>query len=341
MRISFQFLRNTQYAILNMDEYLYSFNRYLKNKFGQRVHRISLDAGFSCPNIDGTLSSAGCIFCNNRSFSRFAGLSGLALEEQITRGLDYAKARFKAKKYIAYFQSFSNTYADINFLKKQYTVIRKFNDFVGLAISTRPDCIDGEKLDLIESFTEDYEVYLEYGLQTIHDKTLKLINRKHTFRDFESAVELTALKSNINIAAHVILGLPGETKEDMLATAKVLAKMPIWGIKFHVLHVVKDTALAKMYAEGKASPVRNTKDTIYGGKISNGVNLLFLDEYADILVSFLEILPKTCVVLRLVSDARQELLLAPAWVNDKHRALGKIAGEFKRRRTYQGALARQ
>jgi len=302
-----------------MDEYFYSFNRYLRDKFGQRVHRISLDAGFSCPNTDGTISNQGCIFCNNKAFSYFSRLSSLSLEEQIIQAKEYARERFKVKKYIAYFQSNSNTYGDIGLLKKQYDVVRKFDDIVGIAISTRPDCIDEEKLSLIENFAKDYEVYIEYGLQTIHDKTLKLINRGHTFADFQRAVELTSARDNINIGAHVILGLPGESRQNMLATARILAKMPLWGVKFHVLHVVKDTILADMYEE-------------------TNLKLLSLDEYADILVSFLELLPKNQVILRLVSDTHRDLLVAPSWVNDKEKALKRIEGEFKKRQTYQGAL---
>jgi len=302
-----------------MDEYFYSFNRYLRDKFSQRVHRISLDAGFNCPNTDGTISNQGCIFCNNKAFSYFSRLSSLKLEEQIIQAKAYARERFKVKKFIAYFQSNSNTHGDLDLLRKQYDVVRKFDDIVGIAISTRPDCIDEEKLSLIDDFTKDYEVYVEYGLQTIHDKTLKLINRGHTFADFQRAVELTLARDNINIGVHVILGLPEETKLDMLATARVLAKMPIWGIKFHALHVVRDTLLADMHE-----------------KVNQ--KLLSLDEYADILVSFLELLPRSQVILRLVSDAHRDLLVAPSWVNDKEKALKRIEGEFKKRQTVQGAL---
>ncbi len=302
-----------------MDKYIYTFNRYLREEFGQRVHRISLDAGFNCPNLDGTLDSQGCIFCNNRAFSRFRRLPPLSLEEQIIQGKARARQRFKAKKYIAYFQSFSNTYGDIDFLRKQYNLIRKFDDFVGIAISTRPDCIDQEKLDLIEEFSNDYKVYIEYGLQTIHDKTLKLINRKHTFSSFQKAVELTARRPNINIGVHVILGLPGENKEDALNTAKVLANMPLWGIKFHALHIVKDTTLADMHKRYK-------------------VKLLSIDEYTDILVSFLEQLPENYVILRLVSEADPKFLITPAWVNDKERVIRIIEAEFKRRQSSQGAF---
>ena len=184
----------------------YSFSQYLKNTFGTRVHRISLNAGFSCPNINGTLSSDGCIFCNNKSFSHFAKQDNILVEEQIAQSMEYLRSRFNAEKFIAYFQSFTGTHGEINFLEEQYNIIRRFDDIVGLAISTRPDCIDEEKLDLIESFAEDYKVYIEYGLQSIHDKTLREINRNHNFGDFVQAVRMTAERSGINIGVHVFWG---------------------------------------------------------------------------------------------------------------------------------------
>lgn len=300
-----------------MGKRFYSFNRYLREKFGERVHRLSLNAGFGCPNIDGTLSDKGCIFCNNKAFSYFAKDSPLPLEEQIIQAMAYAGKRFKAKKFIAYFQSFSGTYGNIDFLKRQYSSVRKFNDIVGIAISTRPDCMDEEKLDLIESFSKDYSVYIEYGLQTVNDKILKLINRNHTFNDFRKTVGLTARRKDIHIAAHVILGLPGETRDDMLETARQLTSMPLWGIKFHCLHVVGNTPLEEMY--------RNDE-----------VKLISEDEYIDILISFLEIIPEEWVILRLVSDADRDLLTAPLWINEKQRILRKIEEELEKRKTHQG-----
>ena len=300
-----------------MNQYYYSFSRYLREKFACRVHKISLNAGFNCPNLDGTLSTKGCIFCNNKAFARFAETK-ISLTEQIAGSMEYARKRMGAKKFIAYFQSFSSTYGEFEFLKTQYELIRKFDDIVGISISTRPDCIDEQKLDLIESFACDYEVYVEYGLQTVHDRILKGINRNHTFADFKKAVELTA-KKNINIGVHLILGLLGETKEDMLKTAKVISTMGLWGVKFHCLHVVKDTGLKDMYDKAK-------------------IKLLSEDEYIDILIDFLELIPKEFVILRLVSDADRNLLTAPLWINNKQRVIIRIAERFKERNTYQGRL---
>lgn len=320
-----------------MKDRFYSFNSYLREQFGVRTRKISVNAGFNCPNLDGSLSDKGCIFCDNKAFSRFANSNPIPIEEQISKSMEYSRARFKAEKFIVYFQSFSNTYGNIDFLKKQYDIVKKFKDIAGISISTRPDCIDDEKLSLIESYSKDYSVFIEYGIQTGHNKTLKFINRNHTFEDFKKAVELTAKRANIKIGAHIILGLPGETKEDMLSTAKVLSKMPLWGLKFHCLHVVKGTALEKMYNEGKIYPVRD-KLSSDSCKSSNGANLLSEDEYIDVLIGFLENTPKDRVILRLVSDADRELLIAPLWVNEKQRILKKIEEEFKKRNTYQGIL---
>jgi len=295
----------------------YSYNQYLREKFGCRVHKLSLDAGFSCPNFDGSLSRTGCIFCNNRAFSPFSREPGLSLEDQIIRSMSFSKKRFKAKKFIAYFQSFSSTYADPAELKKKYDVIRKFKDIVGLAISTRPDCIDKAKLDLIGGYAQDYRVYLEYGLQTMHDRTLQKINRNHSFVDFTRAVEMTAKRKNIHTSAHVIIGLPGEGEKEIKETASAVAGLPLWGIKFHCLHAVKDTVLADMYDRGE-------------------VSLLSEDEYIDLLIQFLEIIPEQWVILRLVSDADRDCLIAPQWVNQKQRILQKIEKELETRDTRQG-----
>lgn len=301
-----------------MSDYYYSYNKYLHNRFGKRVHKIGLEAGFGCPNIDGQLSSKGCIFCNNKSFSRYSNSRDISLDEQIVQTMEYAGKRFKAKKFIAYFQGFSSTYGDIEDLKKQYDVIKKYNDIVGISISTRPDCIDSEKLALIESFTSDYEVYIEYGLQTVNDKTLVNINRNHTFYDFQKAVELT-MGRNISIGVHVILGLPGETKSDILRTAKIISDMPLWGIKFHCLHVVKDTVMQERYEQKM-------------------VNILSANEYIDLAVSFMEYIPKEWVVLRLFSEEAKGLVISPIWACNKYILLKMVEGEFKRRKTCQGVL---
>ena len=281
----------------------HSFSQYLRNKYGTRVYRLSLDAGFTCPTRDGSLGSEGCIYCNEEAFSQFAAKE-VPLREQIERSMAFAGKKLKAEKFIAYFQNASGTYAPTQRLKDTYDIIKGFPDIVGLFISTRPDCVDDEKLDLIKSYTDDYEVWIEYGLQTVHDRTLKVINRGHTYAETERAIKKTAQKG-IKIAAHVILGLPGESREDMIKTARRIAELPVSGVKLHVLHVLKDTRLEELYNKGE-------------------IKLLTRDEYAEIACEFLKNLRPDCVILRLVSDAKKEVLVTPEWINDKSGVIKEI-----------------
>ena len=299
-----------------MEEYIFSFNTYLRNRFGRRVQWLSLNAGFSCPNRDGKISKNGCIYCNEEGFLPFAK-TRLSLEQQIRQSMNYARNRYKAEKFIAYFQNATNTYAPLDKLKKTYDIIREFPDIVGLYISTRPDCIDEKKLELISSYSKDYDVWIEYGLQSVHDRTLKFINRGHVFHDFVQAAEMTVNK-NIKVGAHVILGLPGETREDMLKTAEKIAKMPVSGIKFHMLHVLKDTELERYYKKGR-------------------IRLLTFNEYVGNICDFLEITSPVCVIFRLVSDAKDDFLVGPKWINRKSEVITAINNEFKRRGTRQGS----
>ncbi|MDD5634709.1 MAG: TIGR01212 family radical SAM protein, partial [Candidatus Omnitrophica bacterium] len=213
--------------------------------------------------------------------------------------------------------SSTNTNAGILELEKAYNVIKKYPEVVALYIATRPDCIDEEKLELIAGFKKDYEVWIEYGVQTIHEKTLKFINRGHTFAQSVNAINRTARKG-IKVGAHLMLGLPGETKKDMIATAKEISKLPVSGVKLHVLHVLKGTRLEEMYNEGK-------------------IKLLDKTEYVGIVCDFLENLKSDCVILRLVSDAKDEVLIAPKWINDKLSVINAIDREFASRGTKQGS----
>lgn len=290
----------------------YSFNKYLREKFGKRVQRISINAGFGCPNLDGRLSKKGCIYCNNRGFSRYAGINK-SVREQIEESIDFYQTKRGIKKFIAYFQSFTNTYAHIDVLRDVYGIIKDYPSIKGLFISTRPDCIDDDKLRLIASFQNEYLVWIEYGLQSTDNKILKYINRNHTYEDFLYALELTR-KYRINVGVHLILGLEGQ---DYNKEAKNISRLDIQGIKFHVLHVLKNTELEKMYLCGQ-------------------VRLLKKDEYVNIICDFLELLPPNMVVLRLVSDAFSDYLVAPSWINDKLEVIRDIDEEFKKRDTAQG-----
>jgi len=298
-----------------MEECYRSFNDYLQEKFGERVYKISLNAGFTCPNKDGTLDKEGCIFCNEKGFSDLTE-NVPSIKKQIEEGIAVCKNGAKANKFIAYFQNATNTHRKVEELKKHYDTVKLFPDIVGLFISTRPDCIDDEKLDLIESYSKDYEVWIEYGVQTSHDATLLAINRKHTFKQAIEVIEKTS-KRNIKTAAHIILGLPGESTEDIIKTANILAKLPLDGIKLHILHVLRDTKLNDLFKHGK-------------------IKLLEEDEYINLTCDFIERLKPDCVILRLVSDARNNVLVAPKWINEKPKVIENIRKEFKRRNSKQG-----
>jgi len=299
-----------------MEKPFYSFSDYLKKQFGHRVHRISLDAGFSCPNLDGALDSKGCIFCNNKAFSHFSFTPKMSLEEQISNSIDFYRKRLGVTKYIAYFQAFTNTYSDLDNLRKNYDVIRNFPEIVGLFISTRPDCIDEEKIKLISDYKKKYLVWLEYGLQTTHNRILTLVNRHHTYEDFLKALDL-ARKHKIDTAMHLILGLPGATYQDMMEDAERISHLDTQGIKFHILQVMKDTPLEKMYNDG-------------------AITLLKEEEYVRIICDFLERIPSSLVILRLISTAAASELIGPLWTQNKQRVLSLVSEEFKRRGTYQG-----
>jgi radical SAM protein (TIGR01212 family) len=300
-----------------MKNRFYSFNTYLREIFKERVHRISLNAGFGCPNLDGYLSSSGCIYCNNRAFAVYAH-SNSSIEEQIEKSINFYSEKLVIKKFIAYFQAFTNTYADTDTLREKYDVIKKFPQIVGLFISTRPDFIDEEKIKLISSYKDNYLVWVEYGLQTTHNHILKIINRNHTYEDFIKALDLTR-KYGINVGVHIIAGLLDETYEEVMEDARRLGLLDIQGVKFHILHVLKDTLLEKRYSEGK-------------------VNLLSQDEYTKIICDFLERLPSSVVLLRLVSTASMDYLVAPLWINNREEVILSIKKELEKRGTYQGYL---
>ncbi|MFH1799209.1 MAG: TIGR01212 family radical SAM protein [Candidatus Omnitrophota bacterium] len=297
--------------------YYYPFNQYLREQFGEKVRRISLDAGFGCPNKDNVTGRLGCVFCNELGFTNFAG-GAIPLKDQIACSIARAKTKFGTQKFIAYFQNGTNTNARPAELKKVYDVIKGFPEIVGLYISTRPDCIDDEKLGLIASYAPSYDVCVEYGLQSVHDKTLKFLNRGHTFEDTRRAVEKTH-KKGVKAAVHVMLGLPGETDKDINDTAAEIARMPIFGVKLHVLHILKDTQLEKLFLAGK-------------------IKLMERAEYVNAACNFLERINPDCVILRLVSDAKKEYLTAPEWINDKLSVINQIEEEFKKRNTRQGYL---
>jgi len=320
----------------------YKFSQYLKQHFGCRVYKVSIDAGFSCPNRDGKFSEDGCIYCDNRAFSLntrpvrsnsnrcqdasdgWRGTSNGAspLEAQIEEGIQFGRKRYGAEKFIIYFQAYTNTYAPVEELKGKYDTVKKFEDIVGIAIGTRPDCINEEILALIQSYTQDYEVWLEYGLQSIHNKTLEFINRGHTYEDFLKAVAMTRKRPKIKICAHVIIGLPKETKEEMLETARALGQLKLEGIKIHPLHIIKGTKLEELFNTNLYKPLE-------------------INEYVSIVTEFLQYLWPQTVIQRITADCPRELLLAPLWILEKNKLLSEIENRLKENNSFQGKLSAQ
>ncbi len=296
-----------------------NFNTYLRNIFGCRVQKITIDAGFSCPNRDGTISTRGCIYCNVQGSGTGAHAKGLSVTEQLLQGKRALSKRYKAKKYIAYFQAFSNTYAPFDKLKSLYEEALEVDDVVGLSIGTRPDCVDESVLDLLQGYGKKYLVWIEYGLQSVHDATLAFINRGHNFKCFKKAVAATKNRG-IKICAHVILGLPNEKKTDMLETARAVADMEIDGLKIHLLYIVKGTKLDKLYAAGK-------------------YRCLEQQEYVDLVCDFLERIPKNMIIQRLTGDPHPEELVAPMWSKKKMETMDLIKETLEKRDSWQGKLA--
>ena len=293
-------------------------NSYLRNLFGCRVQKITIDAGLTCPNRDGSISSGGCIYCNIRGSGTGAHTNGLTVADQLRNGKKSLSKRYKAKKFIAYFQSFSNTYAPLHKLKHLYEEALAVDDIVGLSIGTRPDCVDDPVLDLLQNYAKHYLVWIEYGLQSARDATLAFINRGHDVQCFLDAVEKTKNRG-IKICAHVILGLPHETRPDILHTAETIARSGLDGVKLHLLYVVKGTRLEEFYQQGE-------------------FKCLEQQEYVDLVCDFLERIPFEIVVQRLTGDPHRSELAAPAWSLKKTETLDLIRKTLEKRDSWQGKL---
>ena len=300
----------------NTDKRYNQFSAYLKNKFGAKVYKITLDAGFSCPNRDGTISTGGCIFCDDGGSFSQAHSNLLPIEEQVNIGAKTLHDRFKAEKFMSYFQAYTNTYKPVNELERIYKSALNHPDVVGLSIGTRPDCVEDDKLNLISDIAQDYYTWVEYGLQSIHNKTLKKINRGHDFDCFLKAYERTKEKG-INVCTHVIFGL-WETIDEILETAQKLAELKVDGVKIHMLCALKDTKLAKLY-ENKE------------------IDFMSEEEYVNLVCDFLEILPQTTTIHRLAGNGLKKNLIAPRWLGAKLDCLNKIDRELLKRNSYQGS----
>jgi len=293
------------------------YNSYLREIFGERVQKIPLDAGFTCPNRDGTISRKGCIYCDRRgSGSGAMSQRGESIEDQMINGRDWARKKYGASKFIAYFQSFTNTYGPIAHLRDLYDRALKHEGIVGLSVGTRPDCVDEEVLRLLASYREDFLVWLELGLQSAHDSTLIQINRGHDVTCFDRAVA-EAHANGLNVCAHVILGLPGESPEMMMETARHLGSLAVEGVKIHALYVVADTPLAEIYEHGRYRCLERA-------------------EYVELVLDFLEWLPPATVIQRLTGDPMPAELIAPLWVREKSNTMNLMRKRFEERDSFQG-----
>lgn len=293
-----------------------SFGSYMRSKFGTTVYKVNVDAGFTCPNRDGTLGVSGCIYCNNDSFRPSSCKPTLSISEQIRNGIAHIRKRYKAGKFLVYFQPYTNTYAPAVELEALYREALQKPSIIGLAIGTRPDTIDQTKIEMLESLASNYFILVEYGLQSIYDKSLSFINRGHDYHTFLEAVNLTKNRG-IFIGAHIIVGLPTETRKEMLAMAEDISLLQIDFLKVHQLQVVKDTPLESMYKE---SPFYTFE----------------YNEYLDFIVDFIESISPDIVFQRLFATAPDSILIAPQWGRNRHQILRDIEKKLVLRDAYQG-----
>ncbi len=292
------------------------YSTHLKQRFGGRVHKISVDAGFGCPNRAGGRDAHGCLFCDPGG----SGAVGIERNEpiavQIERGKELMRRKYRAKWFIAYFQPFSNTFAPVEVLRDRYDQALAVADVVGLAVGTRPDCLSLKTLDLLAEYDRQTYFWLELGLQSMHDKSLNFIQRGHDYRCFLDSYQ-AAKERGLRICVHLILGLPGESREDILATAEEMARLKVDGVKLHLLHVLEGTPLGDLYKQGQ-------------------IEMLEMQEYVELAVDFVERLPPETLIQRLTGDGPRDILLAPLWSMNKWEVLNAIDAELERRGSVQG-----
>ena len=296
----------------------YSLNQYCKDTFGEKVYKLSLNGNMTCPNRDGSLSTEGCYYCSAGGSGDFAANAALSISDQLYEARQRIQQKTDCKKFIAYFQAYTNTYAPVEYLRRIFTEAISHPDIVALSIGTRSDCLSDEIYSLLEELNQIKPVWIELGLQSIHNKTLEYMNTHTRVQQFDTAVS-ELQKRKITVIAHLILGLPGENKEMMLESVKHVADLGIDGVKLQLLHVLKNTPLADIYLQEKFP-------------------LFELEEYCEFIVDCIEMLPPEMVVHRMTGDGPRKLLIAPLWSTDKKRVLNTINRIFKERNTYQGRL---
>lgn len=299
-----------------MDRRYNSFGSYIRKRFGTSVYKVNVDAGFTCPNRDGTIGDSGCIYCNNDSFRPNSCRPTLSVSEQIKSGIEYIKKRYKAEKFLVYFQPYTNTYGLVDELERLYKEALSESSVIGLAIGTRPDAIDEDKIALLESLADKDFILVEYGMQSIYDRTLEFIKRGHNYATFRKALDLTQDRG-IFIGAHIIVGFPTETREEMLSMADELSHLPIGFLKIHQLQVIKNTPLEIMYKE-------------------NPFYTFGYEEYIEFVADFIERLSARIVLERVFATAPDSILIAPRWGKSRQQILRDIERRLEIKNTYQG-----
>ena len=301
-----------------------SYSEHFKQIFGERVQKLSVNAGFTCPNRDGKTGVGGCIFCNNDAFNPSYCKTSKSISQQISEGIEFHKVRYRrASKYLAYFQAFSNTYDTLENLKIKYSEALNFPEVCGLIIGTRPDSVSDEILDYLSFLSKKYYIMVEYGVESCYNKTLEFVNRGHTFEQAVDAIELTN-KYGIKIGTHLIFGLPYESREMMLDEAKIMSELPIDNIKFHQLQIFKNTELERLY---------NQSPEIF--------NLFSLDDYIDFIIHFTERLNPKIVIERFNSEVPPRFLVSSNWgLLRLYEVIKLIEDEMEKRNTWQGRLCR-
>ncbi|TGE32882.1 TIGR01212 family radical SAM protein [Desulfosporosinus sp. Sb-LF] len=303
-----------------MQKRYHTFNEQLRERFGGKIFKVSLDAGFTCPNRDGTLGTGGCVYCSERGSGDFAGNQELSIHDQFVEVKERMKKKWPGARYIAYFQAYTNTYANVTRLREVYEEALAEEHVVGLSISTRPDCLPEDVLDYLEELNQRTYLWVELGLQSIHDRTMQWIGRGHDYAQFLRGLDQLRSRG-IQVCAHIILGLPGETKAEMMATAQAVAELPLQGIKLHLLHVLRGTPLEEIY---QCEPF----------------DFLTKEGYVSLIVDILEILPQEMVIHRLTGDGPPDDLIGPLWSRKKWEVLNAIDAELARRDTWQGKNAK-
>lgn len=283
---------------------IYTANQYIKDTFGEKLYKLSLNAGTTCPNRDGTAGVGGCIFCSSLGSGDFSQKADMDIDRQIEQAKQLVVSKFKGEHYIAYFQSFTNTYGDIDRLHDIYMRTAMRSDIAVVSIATRPDCLGDQVITMLRDIQRIKPVWVELGLQTIHEKTARLINRGYVLSEYDEAIKRLR-ELGIHVIVHMILGLPGESRKDMIETAEYIGKSGAQGIKLQLLHVLKGTKLAELYQNGKCS-------------------VLSLEDYTECVISCLKVLPSDMVIHRLTGDGPKKILIAPLWSSDKKKVMNTI-----------------